>query len=277
MKFSNSVLILSWALLLFFLGLLLLLIVHGSTIKHQLIAKNNVIIEISDNKEKPDLNALTSAIMSKIDLEPDAIDYITKEESFRQLKNQEDYSGILDSINPFLDMVLITIPSSLYTNTSLRDIEKLAKEWDPSVKLIYESNFNQKVDGGFSLIRFALIIITVLFGLMTVTLIYQLLTSKIRQDKKLIEIQLLVGATSQYVLRPWLWKSFKMGLISFLLTALVLSIMYVSWFSSYGLTDLFSLLDFILILFVLLIISEGVALISTYIIVNLYLRRFSIH
>ena len=94
--------------------------------------------------------------------------------------------------------------------------------------------------------------------------------------KKQIEIMQLVGATPQFIRRPFIWDSARSGLYSAVIASIGLigvvvwinlelsdEISTISWLSLLGVVIFIVLLGFV------------VSIMSTYIIVNLYLKNLS--
>lgn len=275
MKFSRIILIVSWSILLFFLGVLLLLISKGNSIEEQIKSDSNIILELNETLVESQLNDVVNKVKAVNMVDEQSVRFIPKEESLNQMKRDKDYSMILDSINPFLDMLLFNIEKEHYSKKNIDLLESIVSSWGSNYQIIYESNFNKDLKSGLSKFKWLLVMASVLFACLTIGLIYQLLTAWIYTKKKLIEIQSLVGATDKHIMKPFMRESFIWGLISFGCAAILLILFNYLLSSDPYSSSLFGVAQVGWVLLILLIISEGVALISTYIIVNLYLKRFS--
>ncbi len=192
-------------------------------------AKENIVITIilKPNAEEGKINMLQKQIAS----EPycKEIKIVTPEEALKDLKQDlgEDIGEVLD-YNPLPTTININ-PVAEYSNSdSLQVIETKILDNNIVDDFFFNRSMVYQLDKNFRKISISVIILEILLLLMATSLISNTVRLLIHSKRFEIKTMQLVGATSEFIMKPFILKSFWHGLFSSLIAiaALVAGIIY---------------------------------------------------
>jgi cell division transport system permease protein len=215
--------------------------------------------------------------LSQIDwVEPNSIQIVSKEEAYRQVFDDENMASDLDSINPFLDIIIFNMYPHFYTDETIAELEKKILTQSNVSNLIYENSHVKNIEQTFNKVKLALGIMSLLLVLMVIVLLHNVIRMMLLTKTKEIKIMELVGATSDFIRRPFITQAVKSGAISAGLASVLLVLTIFILGTMTGTFDVFLRWHYLLFVIVILfIIGFTVSIISTYIIVNIYLKGYS--
>lgn len=224
-KVRNSYFIstVSISLVLFLLGSVGYLIMNALRATEQMQESMTIYVMLDNDISTDDANAVGTRLRDMEEVR-DAV-FVSKEAAAEDFKHYVggDFEEFLE-YNPLPDSWEVRMKSDYSTREAVEKFEKSALGWKGVDEVVYQKNVVEQI--GSNIRSFNLVLL--LFGgtLLFISLI--LLNNTIRvsifSKRYLINTMKLVGASKGFIMRPFLWDSFKQGLVSGLIaTALFIA------------------------------------------------------
>lgn len=224
-KVRNSYFIstVSISLVLFLLGSVGYLIMNALNATEQMQESMTIYVMLDTDISTDDANAVGTRLHAMEEVR-DAV-FVSKEAAAEDFKHYVggDFEEFLE-YNPLPDSWEVRMKSDYSTREAVEKFEKSALGWQGVDEVVYQKNVVEQI--GSNIRSFNLVLL--LFGgtLLFISLI--LLNNTIRvsifSKRYLINTMKLVGASKGFIMRPFLWDSFKQGLVSGLIaTALFMA------------------------------------------------------
>ena len=224
-KVRNSYFIstVSISLVLFLLGSVGYLIMNALRATEQMQESMTIYVMLDNDISTDDANAVGTRLHNMEEVR-DAV-FVSKEAAAEDFKHYVggDFEEFLE-YNPLPDSWEVRMKSDYSTREAVEKFEKSALGWQGVDEVVYQKNVVEQI--GSNIRSFNLVLL--LFGgtLLFISLI--LLNNTIRvsifSKRYLINTMKLVGASKGFIMRPFLWDSFKQGLVSGLIaTALFMA------------------------------------------------------
>lgn len=224
-KVRNSYFIstVSISLVLFLLGSVGYLIMNALRATEQMQESMTIYVMLDTDISTDDANAVGTRLRDMEEVR-DAV-FVSKEAAAEDFKHYVggDFEEFLE-YNPLPDSWEVRMKSDYSTREAVEKFEKAALGWQGVDEVVYQKNVVEQI--GSNIRSFNLVLL--LFGgtLLFISLI--LLNNTIRvsifSKRYLINTMKLVGASKGFIMRPFLWDSFKQGLVSGLIaTALFMA------------------------------------------------------
>ena len=224
-KVRNSYFIstVSISLVLFLLGSVGYLIMNALRATEQMQESMTIYVMLDNDISTDDANAVGTRLRDMEEVR-DAV-FVSKEAAAEDFKYYVggDFEEFLE-YNPLPDSWEVRMKSDYSTREAVEKFEKAALGWQGVDEVVYQKNVVEQI--GSNIRSFNLVLL--LFGgtLLFISLI--LLNNTIRvsifSKRYLINTMKLVGASKGFIMRPFLWDSFKQGLVSGLIaTALFMA------------------------------------------------------
>lgn len=151
--------------------------------------------------------------------------YITKDDAAAILQESlgEDFIATL-GYNPLLPTIEVKFLASYANNDSIPIIESDLKEFDGIKEVYYQKNLIQAVNDNIQRISLYILLFSGLFFLIALSLINNTIRLSIYAKRFIIRTMQLVGATSNYIRKPFLYKAIFQGVIAGLFGNLILTV-----------------------------------------------------
>lgn len=267
--------VISIALVLLMTGLLGLILVHAKNLSKYV--KENIVLNIivNDNVNEGDVLALQK------DIEKDdyvlRTEYVSKELAAKNLKEDlgEDFVEYLGS-NPLLPSIDIYLKEQYANSDSIQPfIEKMEK--NSRVKeVVYQESLIDMVNKNIRIISIVVLAFAVILLVIAVALINNTIRLAIYSQRFLIKSMQLIGATKNFIRKPYILYGIVHGLIGSLIAILLL--IFTLQFAQQQVPELVFLRDwyeFIVIFIVVIILGILISGLSTYFAVTKYLKAKS--
>ena len=212
--------VLSISIVLFFLGSFLLTVFHFEKSTKLAQEKVNHVIELDENAEY-DHNQVLKSLQLQNFIKKSTVRYIPKSEAKAFMLNELDTSIISSEENPFSDVILFNLNSDAsldLVRSSLSKIEGVKQAHIQSLEMDALKNNIQKF--GSVLLALALV-----FGLMSIALIFSTLQLQLYADRFEIKTMELVGAQDRFIKMPYFRRAFRLANLSVLISGLLLTLM----------------------------------------------------
>lgn len=266
--------VISITLVLFTLGILGLIVLQANSLSNYI--KENIGFEIII---KPGVKEADILYLQKtLDLEPfvKTTEYITKEEASERLTDMlgEEFTGFLgEEENPLLPSIDIRFHADWANNDSLAVIEEIILANDYVKEVYYQKSLVHIINKNVRRISLILLGFSLLLLFIAMALINNTIRLSVYSKRFTIRSMQLIGATERFIRRPFILKGLLQGVISAVITMLLISIIIMALKSN--IPELAVLIGPELIVFlfaIILIIGMLFVGISTYFAVNKYLR-----
>ncbi|MBE0650912.1 MAG: cell division protein FtsX [Bacteroidales bacterium] len=214
----------SITLVLFTLGFLGLLVIHAHTLSDYI--KENIGFEIimKPGVKEADIIHLQKNLDTKVYVK--STEYVTKKEAVKRLKDAlgpdfVDFWG--NNNNPLLPSIDVRFRAQWANNDSISEIKQDVLK-NPFVKEVYyQKSLVEVINKNLNKIGFTLLGLSVLLLLISITLINNTIRLSIYSKRFIIKSMQLVGATEGFIRRPFVWKGVLYGVISAVISLLLLT------------------------------------------------------
>lgn len=217
--------IISTALVLFLLGMIGVLIIHGQFLS-RFVRENLVMtIMLKENASQADI----FTFQKKVDAHPMVLstNVVTPDEAARRFieNTGEDFFPFL-GYNPIPYSVDVHVKAEYATTTHLETLQNDFIQ-DPIVKNIYfDKNLTDLVNRNIARISVILAAAAIMLVIISIVLINNTMRLYIYSKRFLIKSMLLVGASHSFIRKPFVQRAFLIGVIASLCSSalLILSI-----------------------------------------------------
>jgi len=213
--------IFSIALVLLMLGMLGLILVHAKNLSNYV--KENIVLNIivDESAKEADILAFQKELNSNIAIKN--TQYVNKEMAAKNLTNDlgEDFVNFL-GYNPLLSTIDVYLKADYANNKSIETLKaNLSK--NPAVKeVIYQSSLIDMVNNNINTIGLIILVFAAILLVISVALINNTIRLAIYSQRFLIKSMQLVGATRNFIRRPFVLIAALHGLIAAFIAILIL-------------------------------------------------------
>ena len=204
--------VISISLVLFLLGLLGMLVLNAKTISDNFKEKVVLTIYLNDSAKQVEINQLQKSLTLAEYIK--SAQYISKEDAADFMKGEygEDF---LDDVgyNPLQNSIDVNLKADFVTAQRLDSISEvtLNKKFVDDVR--YDKDLVSIMNSNVKRISFWVLIISALFTLIAVLLINSSIRLAVYAKRFTIKTMQMVGATKQFIRRPFVLQSIKLGII----------------------------------------------------------------
>ncbi len=264
--------IISTSLVLFMIGLLALLFIHGNKLANQFKENIEFTVIIKDNVSEKSILAL----QKQLSAEPwvKSSKYVSKEDAAKIFtrENQEDFKDLLD-YNPLFASVNLKLNAGYTSKDSINAIEQRVLMHNEVGEFYYERQLVEMLNDNLRKISWVIAAISLLLVLLAIGLIDSTIRLSMYSSRFLIRSMQLVGATRNFVIWPFTKRSLQNGLIASAVA--ILALMTLLNFAISQVPELLALQDASMLLLVftgILVLGLLFSYLSTHLAVNKYLR-----
>ena len=262
------------ALVLFLIGIFGLLILNGQSLVNSYKEKMNIMVEIKGEVPSHERLRLTQQLKNAAYVKAESVQFVSKEKAAKIL--QEDFGDDFANLgfaNPLYDVINFSTIATYTHPDSLAAISAVLRNNSHVNDVFYQEGLADSIEKNVEKIGFIALIIGILFIFVAITLIHNTIKLALYSNRFLIKNMELVGASWRFISKPFLIKSIKNGFLSaFIAILLLIGIMF---FINSNMGELKNLINPYLIAWLfggILILGILITGLSTYYIVNKYLR-----
>lgn len=215
--------VLSIALVLFLLGLLGLLVLNAKKVSDHFKEQVVLTIYLKDSAKQVEINQLQkSLVMSEY---VKSTEYVSKEQAaeFMKAENGEDFMDFV-GYNPLQNSIDVHLKADFVTSDQLGKIsdEAMSKTFVDEVS--YDNDLVNLMNNNVKKISFWVLVISGIFTLIAVLLINSSIRLAVYSKRFTIKTMQMVGATKQFIRRPFVWKSVRLGIIGAILAMIGMAV-----------------------------------------------------
>ncbi|MCB9301633.1 MAG: ABC transporter permease [Lewinellaceae bacterium] len=219
--------IISVALVLFVLGFFALMVLNARQLVQGLKEKVNLIVELKEGTGEAEASQLQEQLAVSSYSKAGSVTYISKEQAAEIMREEfgEDFLK-LDLPNPLYDVITFNVKAIYMDPDSLKKVRESLME-QPAVSDVYyqESLVNEISDNirSLSLIGLGILIFSIIVA---GTLIHNTVRLALYANRFLIKNMELVGASWEFISRPYIRRGAWQGGLSGLLASVALMLLY---------------------------------------------------
>lgn len=269
---SRATALISITLVLFMVGLLGLVILHTQKLSEYVRENIGFSIIMKENVREAGIVQLQKTLDATDFVK--STEYITPEQAAEELQEElgEDFIGFL-GYNPLLPSIELKLRAE-YTNIDSLNMIESRIIANPDVKEIYyQKDLVHLINRNIRRIGLVILGFSALLLIIAVALINNTIRLSVYSKRFIIRTQQLVGATGNFIRRPFLWSGVLQGIFAAFIAIIFLGVLL--YLSRQEVPELVNLQDLTLIgtLFGLVVVT-GIVLtyLSTWFAVKKYLR-----
>ncbi|MBS4056004.1 MAG: permease-like cell division protein FtsX [Bacteroidetes bacterium] len=266
--------VVSITLVLFMLGLLGLIVINARRLSDHI--KENIGFEIIMNEGVKEAGILQ--LQKTLDASPyvKSTEYITREEATEMLTKDlgEDFIKWLgEEQNPLMPSIDVRFKAAWANNDSLAVIEKKILENSNVKELFYQKSLVHLINKNINRIGVIILGFSVLLLVIAIALINNTIRLSVYSKRFLIRSMQLVGATENFIRKPFIWSSIFQGIIGAIIALLMLTgILYLSVQNIPELALLHEMNTVLIFYAAVFVLGMAISGVSTYFAIGKYLR-----
>ena len=209
--FSSSLsVVISLSLVLFIIGLLSLILLNTNRLSNY--AKENIgfVIMLKDNVKEAEIIQFQKIIDASNFAKSSS--FVSKEEATIELQSDlgEDFVEFL-GYSPLLASIDVSLNANYANSDSLKTISATLNKNPIVHEVYYQKDFIDQLNKNVQRVSFVLLSFSILLFVISFTLINNTIRLSIYAKRVLIHTMRLVGATDQFIRKPFLYKSLYQG------------------------------------------------------------------
>jgi cell division transport system permease protein len=204
--------ILSIALVLFLLGLLGMLVLNAKKVSDHFKEQVVVTIYLKETAKEVEIKQLEKSLAMADYVK--TTEYVTKEQAaeFLKAENGEDFMDFV-GYNPLQNSIDVHLKADFVTSEHLEKISEEATSKNFVDEVTYDNDLVNLMNENVKKISFWVLVISGIFTLIAVLLINSSIRLAVYSKRFTIKTMQMVGATKQFIRRPFVWKSVRLGII----------------------------------------------------------------
>ena len=263
----------SISLVLFLLGLIISLALITTNLSSNVKESLTFDIILSDNIRETEIDYIIKQL--KVTTFVKSTEYISKEAAAKQLEadigqNPEEFLGF----NPLPGMIVVKLNSEYTDTEKFSEVQKHIKGLSSNISsLEYRKELLDLVNDNFQKLSIILLGLSALLLFISFALINNTIRLMVYSNRFLIHAMKLVGATANFIRKPYIKAQTFSGMI-----AAVIAIAFLYWglyYVSKDISEIWNIIDRNSLIFIggsVFVLGIIISLIATYFAVNKYLR-----
>ena len=268
--------IFSVTLSLLLLGLFSFFLLSSFNVKNYLESNTEINIYLNKKISPSQIEQIKRTLYTKeysLTNTESTLNYVSSEEAAKNFQSEigEDFVDFLGN-NPLRDLIILKINSDFFENEKLVEIESDISRIPGVFEVDYSKDMISDINNNIRNISFIFSGIFIILFFISVILISNTLRIALFSQRFLIRSMQLVGATSRYILKPFLLRGLLYGLISGILSSgfLYFIILFINERIN-GSNMIVSIEKLSIIFITLIVVGILMVILSTYSSVNRYL------
>lgn len=272
LKSSYITTIISISLVLFMLGLVGIVMLHGQKLSVMIRENIGLSVIIKNNVQERAIHDF----INNLDRQPyvKETEYITREQAAQDLKESlgEDFISFI-GYNPLLPSIEVKLNAPWTNIDSMLLIEKRLIANNIVEEVLYQKSLVNLVNENIRRISLVLLAFSLLLLLIAIALINNTIRLSVYSKRFIIRSMQLVGATQGFIRKPFIIQGLYHGIYSAIIAMILLAVTI--YFSRREMPELATLQDTDMMLVlsgIVIILGIIISVISTYFAVGKYLR-----
>ena len=262
----------SMSLVLFLVGLVCMLLFVARDMSNYVKENINLSIVLNDEIGKQDAQRLQNYLLASPYAK--SVEYISKKDALKDHisslgENPQQFLGY----NPLMASLEVKLNAEYANNDSVAKIESKLKAFDNVKRIVYQKDMVNLVNENVKKMSLILMGLAAILLIVSIALINNTIRLSLYSNRFLINTMKLVGATSWFIRRPYLFSSMFNGLVAavvslFLLFGVIIFVEY-----EFGMSGIMiQPVTAVIVSFIVLLLGVILTAISSYFAVGRYLR-----
>ena len=204
--------VLSIALVLFLLGLLGMLVLNAKKVSDHFKEQVVVTIYLKDSSKEVEIKQLEKSLAMSEYVK--STEYVSKEQAAESMKaeNGDEFMDFL-GYNPLQNSIDVIVKADFVDVDKLEAIaaEATSKSFVDEVR--YDKDLVTIMNNNVKKISFWVLVVSAVFTVIAVLLINSSIRLSVYSNRFTIKTMQMVGATKQFIRRPFVWRSIRLGII----------------------------------------------------------------
>lgn len=264
----------SVALVLFVLGFFALTALHGRKLVSLFKEKVDIWLELKPDLSQSDIARIVSQIRQQPFVKPETVKFITREQAAATMRQDLGDESMLEDMPDLLrDVIRFNVKADYLEDQKLMSWRETLRQDTLISDLFFEAANTGNVSRNLKNLGLVTLILSILLILAAITLIHNTIRLALFSNRFLIKSQELVGASWDFISRPYIRRGIINGLWSAVFA--IFTLLFMFWWLRKLIPDLEQLEDPNGTVFVMLgLIFTGVLIsgLSTWFVVNKFLR-----
>jgi len=268
---SYATLVVSVSLVLFLLGILGMVLINARQLSDYFRESLSFTIMLKEDAREADIRMLQKELDAKPYVKQ--TEYVSKDEAAVKLRNElgEDFLDFL-GYNPLMPTIDVYLQARYTHPDSVIKLEKVIADYPVVDEVYYQESILNLINDNVRKISVFLLVISLLFFLIALTIINNTIRLSIYSKRFLINTMQLIGANRSFIRKPFLLKSLFFGFLAALIAiGLMMGLMYLIEKEFFTLFTYENINLFLLLCLVLAAAGILINGISTFFAVNRYL------
>jgi len=264
--------IISIMLVLFMIGLLGMIIIHGKKLSDYVRENISISLMLKDNLADEQVQNYMKRLQNTSYVKQ--AEFISREQAAKQLSNElgEDFVEFL-GYNPLPASIDIQLKAGYANNDSISRIERQILSSNLVKEVVYQKSLIDQVNSNISKISMVIISFSLILLIISVILINNTIKLSIYARRFLIRSMQLVGATENFIRMPFIKRSALHGIIAAVLADLLLiATLYLARQRIPEIVALEDISVFAVFFVAVLVVGVILSAVSTWISVNKFLK-----
>lgn len=262
--------VLSIALVLFLLGLLGMLVLNAKKVSDHFKEQVVLTIYLKESAKEVETKQLEKSLALSEYVK--SIEYVSKEQAAELMKaeNGEDFMDFV-GYNPLQNSIDVHLKADFVTSEQLEKISEEAISKNFVDEVTYDNDLVNLMNDNVKKISFWVLVISGIFTLIAVLLINSSIRLAVYSKRFTIKTMQMVGATKQFIRRPFVWQSVRLGIIGAIVALIGMAIVL------YNLNKTFSELQLLsnpLLVAILFVGVFALGIVITWISTHIATQRF---
>lgn len=264
----------SVALVLFVLGFFALMALHGRKLVTLFKEKVDIWLELKPGLAQDDVARLVNSVRQHPYVKPETVNFITKEQAAATMREDlGDASMLEDTPDLLRDVVRFNVKAEYLDDKKLTEWRETLRQDSLVSDLFFEAANTGNVSRNIRNLGFVTLILGLLLILAAITLIHNTIRLALFSNRMLIKSQELVGASWDFISRPYIRRGVINGLWSAVMA--IAALMLMLWWLRSLIPELEQLEDpngIVFVMFSLILVGVLISGLSTWFVVNKFLR-----
>jgi cell division transport system permease protein len=266
--------IISVAAVLFLLGFFGLLMLQIRQLTTSLKEQVDIIVELAPETDSLRHQSVEALLQKSSFVKAGSIHFTSREDALEMMSEElgEDLLA-LDMPNPLYDIFTFNVPAAYLSPDSLVSIRTVIMQHPLVNDVFYQESLVDQMARNARRLSWILLAIALFFVVLALTVIHNTIRLALYANRFIIKTQELVGATWEFISRPYLQRALWHGALSGLLACGVLAVL--QWWLQEQLPELrelFNLGAFGALFVGLILLGMLINWLSTYFVVRRYLQ-----
>jgi cell division transport system permease protein len=266
--------IVSVALVLFVLGFFALMALHGRKLVTLFKEKVDIWLELKPGLEEREVARIVADVRSQPFVKKESVTFITREQAAATMKEDLGDESMLEDMPDLLrDVVRFNVYAQFLDDQKLVDWREQLRQDSAITELYFEAANTANVGKNIQNIGYVALALGLLLIFAAVTLIHNTIRLAMYSNRFIIKNQELVGASWEFISRPYIRRGIQNGLLSAALA--IVGLLFLMWWLRNLMPDLKSLEDangMLLVFSGLVLLGVLISGLSTWWVVNKFLR-----